>query len=288
MRGKILLLCILLLLPTAIFAHAFLKAYLTDDFDAYLQTMGYIPLHPPRNEFHLGSLYDIDKNGNLDLVCPTTETMADSYAGPDTENFSRARSGSFSVIGDIADRLKASTGHDYSKNVRLSLRDIRLLQIPASKDGEIQDSLMKDKSCLRAVTRRLRVGHYICQVESSFAAIAVYEIDDGLSATATTKETKAEASADSAKIKRALTDAVQATTKMETKESGNNILTGNLVVGVKLEPVCISPLHAIFIRTWPPSAIYRGIDFVKYDVIEPLFVTNLFGEEVEATVASQE
>jgi hypothetical protein len=47
-----------------------------------------------------------------------------------------------------------------------SLRDIRLLQISASKDGEIQDALIRDSACLRAVTNRLRLGHYICQVES--------------------------------------------------------------------------------------------------------------------------
>jgi hypothetical protein len=285
MRKRMLILA-MLLVPIAGFAYNYLTSYLTDDFDIYLQTMGYNPLHPPRNEFPLGSLYDIDENGNLDLVCPTTAAMADSFTGPDSQNISRARSGSFSVIGEVADRLRESVGEEYSKKIRLSLRDIRLLQIPASKDGDIQDALMHDRACLRAVTNRLRLGHYICQVESSFSATAVYEIHDGLNSSATAKEGGTEVSSDGAKVKHALTDAVQADTKMQTRESGNSVLTGNLVFGVKLEPVCISPLNAIFVRTWPRSAFGRGIGFVKYEMIEPLFVKDLFGE-AEQTVASQ-
>jgi hypothetical protein len=88
-------------------------------------------------------------------------------------------------------------------------------------------------------------------------------------------------------VKRALTEAVQANTNMQTKEAGNSVLTGDLVFGVKLEPVCISPLNAIFIRSWRGSAVGRGIDFIKYEMIEPLFVKDLFGEEAESAVASQ-
>jgi hypothetical protein len=81
-RIRILFLSILLISAGG-FAYAFWVSYLSDDFDVYLQAMGYNSLHPPRNDFRLGSLYDIDENGNLDSVCPTTEAMADSYTGPD-------------------------------------------------------------------------------------------------------------------------------------------------------------------------------------------------------------
>jgi hypothetical protein len=287
MRRRILLSLAIPLIPVCGFAYGFWTSYLTDDFDAYLQTMGYNPLHPPRNEFRLGSLYDIDENGNLDLVCPTTEAVADSYTGPDSQNIDKARKGSFSVIGDVADRLDATVGNQYSKHVKLSLRDIRLQQLPASKDREIQDTLMKDRACVRAVTNRLRVGHYICQVQSSFSAVAAYEIDDTLGSSATTKGTNSEAVPRTKVVKQALTEAIQAQTNMQAKESGNSVLTGDLVFGVKLEPVCISPLNAIFIRTWPQSAFDRGIDFVKYDMIERLFVRDLFGKEAEERVAFQ-
>jgi hypothetical protein len=288
MRRKMLSLAVLLV-PVGAFAYPYFTSYLTDDFDVYLQAMGYNPLHPPRNEFRLGSLYDIDENGNLDVVCPTTAAMADPVSGPDSENINWIRSGSFSVLGEIADRLRATVGEEYTKKVKLSLRDIRLLQIPASKDGDIQGALMSDRSCARAVANRLRVGHYICQVQSSFSAIAVYEIDDTQETSATAREGGAGTapSADKGKIRQALTDAVQAHDSTQTKESGNSVLTGNLVFGVKLEPVCISPLNAIFVRTWSRSAVGRGIDYVKYEVIEPLFVKDLFGEAAEAKVASQ-
>ena len=190
------------------------------------------------------------------------------------------------MIGDVADRLNASVGDKYSKRVKLNLRDIRLQQIAASKDGEIQDILMKDKPCLRAVTNRLRLGHYICQVQSSFSAVAVYKIENSLSSTATGKESSAGTNHNKNNVKQALTEAVQANTDMHAKESGDSVLTGDLVFGVKLEPVCISPLNAMFIRSWPQSAFGRGIDFVKYDMIEPLFVKDLFGREAEEKVAS--
>jgi len=236
-----------LLVPAAGFAYALSASYLTDDFDVYLQTMGYNPLHPPRNEFRLGSLYDIDEYGNLDPVCSATEIMAEHYTGPDSQDLERVKTGSFSVIGDIAERLNASVGDEYSKKVKLRLRNVRLLQIPASEDGDIQEALIKDRPCRRAVIRRLRLGHYVCQVQSSFSAVAVYEIDDALNTSAATKETGTGIAASTDNVKRALTDAVQANTKLETKESGNSVLTGDLVFGVKLEPVCISPLNAMFV-----------------------------------------
>jgi hypothetical protein len=285
MRKRTLILAVLLL-PVGGFAYSYSTSYLTDDFDVYLETMGYNPLHPPRNEFPLGSLYDIDENGNLDPVCAATAAMADSFTGADSENIDRVRSGSFSVIGEVADRLRATVGEEYTKKIRLSLREIRLLQIPASKDGEIQEALIRDGPCRRAVTNRLRLGHYICQVESSFSATADYEIENGVDNSADSREGGTPPDGDGAKVKRALKDAVQADTRAETRESGNSVLTGHLVFGVKLEPVCISPLNAIFVRTWPRSAIGRGVGFVKYEVIEPLFVKDLFGE-AERTMASR-
>ena len=88
MRRKVLLSLAILLVPAGGFAYSYWTSYLTDDFDAYLQKIGYSPLHPPRNEFGLGSLYDIDENGNFDLVCPTTNEIVanyQNYIGPDTQ-----------------------------------------------------------------------------------------------------------------------------------------------------------------------------------------------------------
>jgi hypothetical protein len=286
-RIRILLLLSILVVPASGFAYSYWASYLTDDFDVYLQTMGYNPLHPPRSEFHLGSLYDIDQSGNLDIVCPATETMAESYTGPDSQNIDRLKTGSFSVIGDIADRLSANVGDEYTKRVKLGLKDIRLLQIPASKDGEIQDSLISERACLRAVINRLRLGHYICQVQSSFSAVAVYEVDDSLNTSATAKQTNAGATANTDNVKKALTEAIQAKTNMQTKESGDSVLTGNLVFGVKLEPVCISPMNALFVRTWHKTLSGRAMDFIKQDLIEAMFVRDLFGEEKEAALASR-
>jgi hypothetical protein len=113
-RIRILFLSILLISAGG-FAYAFWVSYLSDDFDVYLQAMGYNSLHPPRNDFRLGSLYDIDENGNLDSVCPTTEAMADSYTGPDYQDIDRVKTGSFSVIGGVAERLNATFGDEYSK-----------------------------------------------------------------------------------------------------------------------------------------------------------------------------
>lgn len=286
MRRKIIIAVAAVMVPAVTFAYAISRNYLPDDFDGYLQEMGYNPLHPPRSKFTLGSLYDIDNTGNLDLVCPTTETMVQNVVGPDLININRVKTGSFSVIGDIADRINATAGSDYSKRVRLSLRDIQLMQIPASQDGKIQAALVRDEDCVRAVTNRLRLRHYICQVESSFSAVAVYEIKDGVNTSATTGGGSSKGAPSSDNVKRVLTEAVQANTQMQTKNSGDSVMTGNLVFGVKLEPVCISPLHAIFVRTWPQSAFDRSIDYVKYQVIEPLFVKDLFGEQTQ-TLAAQ-
>jgi len=285
MRRIQILFSAILLIPAALFAYILWTTNLSDDFDVYLEAMGYNSLHPPRNEFRLGSLYDIDENGNLDLICPTTSTMIENYIGPASQNLNRVRTGSFSVMGGIAERLNATFGDEYSKKVKLRLSNIRLMQIPAIEIGRLQDILIADKDCVRAVMRRLRVGHYICQVQSSFSATAIYEIDEAVSTSATAKETGMVA--DTENVKRTLAAAVEAKTNMQTKESGNSVLTGNLVFGVKVEPTCITPPNAIFIRSWSKSAVGRGIDFVKHEMIEPLFVKNLFGEEAEAAVASQ-
>ena len=45
MRKRTLILAVLLL-PVGGFAYSYSTSYLTDDFDVYLQTMGYNPLHP--------------------------------------------------------------------------------------------------------------------------------------------------------------------------------------------------------------------------------------------------
>jgi hypothetical protein len=281
------LFAVILLLPAGLFAYMLWASYLTDDFDVYLAAMGYNSLHPPLNEFRLGSLYDIDDNGNLDLICVATATMSEESGGPASQNIDSTRTGSFSVLGNVAERLNATFGDEYSKKVRLRLSDIRVAQIPASRDGEIQEALIKEAPCRRAVIRRLRLGHYICQVEASFSANAVYEIDASASTSATAKENPAGGAPSMDNVKRTLTEAVRADTQAQATESGNSVLTGDLVFGVKLEPVCISPLNAIFVRSWHRSVVGRGIDFVKYEMIEPLFVKNLFGDETEAAVASQ-
>jgi len=283
MRWTRALLIALLLVPAGGFALSLWSSYFSDDFDVYLEGMGYNSLHPPQNEFSLGSLYDIDENGNLDIVCPTTEAMAKPYTGPEYQNISRATTGSFSAIGDIAERLNAKFGEEYTKHVRLRLQNIRLQKIPATEDGKIQDALIEDKLCSRAVTSRLRLGHYICQVESSFSAVVVYEFVDSLNSSAAMKEPGSGSANNKDKLKSALT----ANSRMDAKEAESSVLTGDLVFGVKLEPVCISPPNAIFVRSWSKSTVGRVIDFVKYELIEPLFVKDLFGKDAEETVASK-
>ena len=54
-------------------------------------------------------------------------------------------------------------------------------------------------------------------------------------------------------VKRTLTEAVRADTQAQATESGNSVLTGDLVFGVKLEPVCISPLIPLPQRVRAPA-----------------------------------
>ena len=105
-----------------------------------------------------------------------------------------------------------------------------------------------------------------------------------MNTSAAAKQTKARLAPSPDSVKQALTEAVQANANMQTKESGDSVLTGDLVFGVKLEPVRIIPLHAIFVRSWHRSAVGRAIVFVKYEIIEPLFVKDLFGRETKATI----
>ena len=253
-------------LSAAWYVYGLTEAMYSDDLEVVLEAWGFYPLHPPIGQLRLGSLYMVDKQGHINLICEAEDELVHAIITKDEtvdRLVERTRSGNFSLVSDIAKALTAKLGSKYESKAKMSIARAEVLALPLSKDGDIQTVLMSRPSCRQRVEQLLGIGKYVCQAQSAFVADVHYNVEDGQAGSAAT-------ALRSDQIKQALKQTVQLKTGTELHESDANSLDGfGLVFGARLDPVCVTPAWARFTRT-PPRGRFDAVNFLKYAVVEPL------------------
>jgi hypothetical protein len=251
-----------------------------------LYEMGFVPLKMPSTGVHLGSIYAVETSGDLQPVCEADRTRIDQiavpYHGLDTEASYLSEghlSLSFSTHQLLSDRAKSN----YKTTVNFKMRDITVREIPLDQDSVIQTELLNSNEGCDLTTRRLlRLGKYVCQVQKVIEANAEITIDSQKDAANRAQSGANEARPQSAEsvspspdkaTKTAVREAVETLSGVHLSESTRGLKTDErMAFGVRMDPICVSPKNAIYIHTFPESAIDKFLNYVKYEIIEPMIM----------------
>lgn len=251
-----------------------------------LYEMGFVPLKMPSTGVHLGSIYAVETSGDLQPVCEADRTRIDQiavpYHGLDTEASYLSEghlSFSFATRQLMSDRAKSN----FKTTVNFKMRDITVREIPLDQDSVIQTELLNNNQGCDVTTRRLlRLGKYVCQVQKVIEANAEITIDSQKDAANTAESGAEEAKHQSAEnaapspdkaTKAAVREAVETLSGVHLSESTSGLKTDErMAFGVRMDPICVSPKNAVYIHTFPESTIEKFLNYVKYNLIEPMIM----------------
>jgi hypothetical protein len=155
--------------------------------------------------------------------------------------------------------------------MKLRLRDVKIYEIDERNVKYIQQQLMADELCDNVVYDLVERGYYVCQGQVIINATAEYMFDN-----------KDSTSVDTA-AKEQIKTAIEAQTEnhADLQERYNGFQTGSkLNYGVVMSPLCIAPKNAMFKRELPLSPAQKIANYVKFDLIEPIFASR---EDASAT-----
>jgi hypothetical protein len=245
-----------------------------DQLSENLRSLGYLPVNPPSNLLNLGSLYYLDSEVKFfKTICaanpedlagaviksPSTRTLADEL---DTGNYSVR----IKLNGGTVGSGQGDMGDKYVRKIRYSLSEVQLYEIPLGANRKIFSKLMEKEDCSDAVADVIGAGGYVCQGQQIMEATVEYDLKFESENTA-----KVAAQVDSSAIVEALKVAAHSDTGTQLVEKSGRLVTGTaLKYGIAMNPTCLTPLHARFARILPKTAFARFMNFVKFQVLEPI------------------
>jgi hypothetical protein len=251
-----------------------------------LYQMGFVPLKMPSTGVHLGSIYAVETYGDLQPVCEADRKRIDQiavpYHGLDTDA-SYLSEGHLSLSLSTHHFLSDRVSSNFRTTVNFKMHDITVREIPLDQDSVIQTELLNNNEGCDVTTRRLlRLGKYVCQVQKVIEANAEITIDSEKAA-----DNKAQSGADEAKprsagndpassdnaTKTAVREAVETLSGVHLSEGTNGLKSDErMAFGVRMDPICVSPKNAVYIHTFPGSTIEKVLNYVKYNIIEPMIM----------------
>jgi predicted secreted protein len=92
------------------YGYKYFEAMYSNDLERVLAAWGFDPLHPP-GALRLGSLYAVDGDGHLRIVCEADDQMIEGKVIEDpvaNQLIERTQAGNFSLQSDIDDALQTS------------------------------------------------------------------------------------------------------------------------------------------------------------------------------------
>jgi metal-sulfur cluster biosynthetic enzyme len=238
-----------------------------------LTEIGYYPIRPPRNVLTLGSIYSIDPEVKFfNMICPASpEDLKDALRESPSErmiadylsktNYSAGLSGKSPLVA-------ASTGitDKFLSKVQLKFTDVSVYELDLERSFEIFEKLMSRRSCEKAVHETFESGYYACQGRGLLRASAEYNVNQ-----MDIKSAAVESGIDPAAAKKAIIEAAKAESDIVLQEDSNRLSTGvALHYGVSINPTCIAPEGAVFPRVLPRTRFWRAMNFIKFNLIEPI------------------
>ena len=197
--------------------------------DSILRQYKFTALAPPSTLVPPGTLVTVISEDPLvvGVICPSTESLGGELAKQLITSDSSASEEAAKLTGEfnlgIADqeRLSAAVGSKFAKTIRVTLSNVKVVEIP---DSVVFDLISGRKdSCSKAVEFRRKNGQKVSMIKSVIQASALYTVDfDG------TVDAKSRAD-----ITRAIAGSLGLT---EGSASNGTIRGDNLFWGVRDDP----------------------------------------------------
>jgi hypothetical protein len=238
-----------------------------------LREVGFVRVPLPSNLMNVGSLYYVDA-GLKDFKTACHARPADlgedvivSRSG-DIERILERKGGlATDVAVDFGALFGGKFGENYVHSVHLSLTDVVVEELPLDRGEDISVKLMGEPRCGNIAMRFINDAPrgYVCQVQKTLKATAEIKLDRDVR---DELETRAKVSDVSGKIK----EAIETQTNLSVVERDGRFFTGTaLTYGVSMSPTCLAPQTSQFKRVLPQNRFDRLVNFVKFDMVEPLW-----------------
>jgi len=275
MRKAMMLAVVVTMASVAIPAAAF---YLTkpgdDALGETLRSYGYLPIKPPSNLMNVGSLYYVDAAArSFTPICEVAKSDIDSLVKTSRswdmqENLQRDGGFATNVKVNFGSLLTGAGDADkkYVQKVHSSLTDVMLEQIPLGDSWLIFGKMMTRPECNKIAMDYVYSSGYVCQGQKLLQATAEFKLDlDANSKLATTAQIKPE------DLKGAVKLAIESESNQSVIEREGRLFAGKaLQYGVSMNPTCLAPPHARFQRVLPRTVWDRIVNFVLFNIFEPI------------------
>jgi len=270
---KLVILILSLTVPLGLlYAYFFYNAE-TDDLVIALRDYSFLPVKPASKLHTVGAIYFIEPDlSTFTQLCSPPKEISERYIH---ESPSAVVTGARTLQGTYVSKLKAATDKmiggngsvDDKRSIKLNyeLTNVHVYEMDVDSSKIILDQLMNTKDCGDIVSKYLNVSGYICQDIQLLVASALFKFNS---------ETDTGASLDS-DTKNALASEIEAATNVRLSDNEGRSTTGEgLEWGIQMARLCVTPNWARFQRTFPRNNFDRFSDFVKFNILEPLFPVN--------------
>lgn len=207
----------------------------SDGLQTVIREAGFDPLDPPSRLRGPGAIYEVE-GGMYRKVCDAEPAMlTGKLQKSPTENhvMQRLQSGGFTMEGAFVNALNASLGDDRVVSVKYGLTDVEISEITLADLADIQDQLLRQKSCDEEVTRLLKAKHKVCSGYAALSASAYYKVQEN-SRLRTNARSRTPVST-------AAQRALEERTQGHVEVKGDDELTGeDLYYGIQLAARCIT------------------------------------------------
>jgi hypothetical protein len=243
----------------------------SDPLTETLRRYGFLPIMPPSNLMEVGTLYYVNTAvTEFKAICRADKTdlqdaVAQSRSWEMQQDLERNGGFATSMKVDFSVLLGGDVGGNYSQKVHASLTDVLIDEITLGANSLIFTKLMEKAECSQVATQILSDGGYVCQGQKILQATARYGLDEQ-----NKLEVKAKANAD--QVKNLLKAAIETEGNQSVVDKDGSLFAGSaLEYGVSMNPTCLAPLHARFARVLPQTPFRRFVNFVLFNIIEPIF-----------------
>lgn len=206
-----------------------------DDIESVIERAGFEPLVPPSRLHGPGALYEVEGRSYRKVCDVAPALLQGKLRTSPTESHVRQRlqSGGFSLGGQFLRTVNAKLGGNRVTSVEYRLTGATISEITMSDLADIEDELLRNKTCDQTVQRLLKEHHKVCPGYAVLGATTSYSVK-----VASKLESNA---ASRAPIVHAVRETIEGETKSRVQVSDNDQLTGEeLFYGIQLSSLCIT------------------------------------------------
>jgi hypothetical protein len=244
-----------------------------DPMSETLRDFGFVRVRLPSNLMNVGSLYYVDsglKDFKTTCHAHAAELGQDVIASRSWDiekTLQRKGELDTAVSIDFGSVVNGTYDNDYTHTVRFSLTQITVEELPLDRSSLIYTKLMTDPACNSVALQFVDDAPrgYVCQVQKTLRATAEIKLDREV-------QDKLQANAKVEDVTGKIKEAIETQTNVSVVERDGRFFTGTaLTYGVSMNPTCLAPLTSRFQRILPQTRLDRFLNFLKFDIVEPLF-----------------